>query len=46
MAALKFKKNNKKFKTDDRRTFRGILKLNADNIYEMNYILTDTEMVD
>ncbi len=46
VAALKFKKNSKKFKTDERRTFRGILKLNADNIYEMNYILADTEMVE
>ena len=46
VAALKFKKNSKKFKTDERHTFRGTLKLNADNIYEMNYILTDTEMVE
>jgi hypothetical protein len=27
------------YKTDERLTFRGKLKLNADNIYEMNYIL-------
>jgi len=27
------------YKTDERLTFKGKLKLNADNIYEMNYIL-------
>ncbi len=46
VAALKFKKNGKKFKTDERRTFRGTLKLNADDIYEMNYIVADAEMID
>ncbi len=46
VVSLKFKKSDKKFKTDERRTFRGTLKLNADNIYEMNYILADAEMVE
>jgi len=46
VVALKFKKNSRKFKTDERRTFRGILKLNADNIYEMNYIIADADLVD
>ena len=46
VVSLKFKKAGKKFKTDERRTFHGTLKLNADNIYEMNYILADAEMVD
>lgn len=46
VVSLKFKKNSKKFKTDDRRTFRGTLKLNADNIYELNYILADADMLD
>ncbi|WP_080239674.1 DUF3299 domain-containing protein [Spirosoma rigui] len=46
VVSLKFKKAGKKFKTDERRTFRGTLKLNADNIYEMNYILADAEMVE
>lgn len=46
VVSLKFKKAGKKFKTDERRTFRGTLKLNADNIYEMNYILADAEMIE
>ena len=45
VVSLKFKKSDKKFKTDERRTFRGTLKLNADNIYELNYILADAEML-
>ena len=45
VVSLKFKKSDKKFKTDERRTFRGTLKLNADNIYELNYILADSEMI-
>lgn len=46
VVALKFKKPGRKFKTDERRTFRGTLKLNADNIYELNYVIADAEMVD
>lgn len=46
VVSLKFKKAGRKFKTDERRTFRGTLKLNADNIYELNYIIADAEMVD
>ena len=46
VASLKFKKSGLKFKTDERRTFRGTLKLNADNIYELNYIIADAEMVE
>lgn len=46
VVSLKFKKSDKKFKTDERRTFRGTLKLNADNIYELNYILADAEMLE
>ncbi|KAA9357073.1 MULTISPECIES: DUF3299 domain-containing protein [Larkinella] len=46
VVSLKFKKNGLKFKTDERRTFRGTLKLNADNIYELNYIIADAEMVE
>lgn len=46
VVSLKFKKSGRKFKTDERRTFRGTLKLNADNIYELNYIIADAEMVD
>lgn len=45
VVSLKFKKADKKFKTDERHTFRGTFKLNADNIYELNYILADAEML-
>ncbi len=45
VVSLKFKNPGLKFKTDERRTFRGTLKLNADNIYELNYIIADAEMV-
>ena len=46
VVSLKFKKAGKKFKTDERRTFHGTLKLNADNIYELNYIIADAEMIE
>ena len=46
VVSLKFKKPGRKFKTDERRTFRGTLKLNADNIYELNYIIVDAEMIE
>jgi hypothetical protein len=36
---LRFAGKHRMYKTDERLTFRGKLKLNADNIYEMNYIL-------
>ncbi|GAB2766494.1 hypothetical protein GCM10027275_05430 [Rhabdobacter roseus] len=44
--SLQFKKNTRKFKTDERLTFKGTLKLNADDIYQMNYILEDAEIAD
>jgi len=40
---LRFKKSNRKYKTDERLTFKGVLKLNATDIYSMNYILLDAE---
>jgi hypothetical protein len=43
---LNFKKGTRKFKTDERLTFQGTLKLNADDIYQMNYILEGAEIVD
>jgi hypothetical protein len=43
---LNFKKGMRKFKTDERLTFQGTLKLNADDIYQMNYILEGAEIVD
>ena len=42
--SLKFKSGGKKFKTDDRVTFKGILKLNSTEIYDMNYILEEAEI--
>ncbi len=41
---LNFKKNTRKFKTDERLTFKGTMKLNADDIYELNYILDNAEV--
>lgn len=43
---LNFKKNSRKFKTDERLTFTGTLKLNSDDIYKMNYILEGAEITD
>ncbi len=36
---LRFSGKNRTYKTDERLTFRGKLKLNATDIYQMNYIL-------
>lgn len=36
---LRLSGKHRVYKTDERLTFKGKLKLNADNIYEMNYIL-------
>jgi hypothetical protein len=44
VVSLKFKKSNRKFKTDERHTFKGVMRLNADNIYELNYILENAEI--
>lgn len=41
--ALKMKRN-RRFKVDEVQTFRGTLKLNASDIYELNYILEDAEV--
>jgi len=43
---LNFKKNSRKFKTDERLTLVGTLKLNADDIYQMNYILDKAEIAE
>jgi hypothetical protein len=43
---LKFKKTPRKYKTDERLTFKGTLKLNADDIYQMNYILDNAEVTE
>jgi len=42
---LNLKNTALKFKTDDRLTFKGTLNLNADDIYQMNYILDQAEVV-
>lgn len=34
------------YETDTYKTFRGRLRLNAENIFELNYILESTELVD
>jgi hypothetical protein len=40
---VKFKKVVKRYNTDDRVSVKGILKLNADDINELNYILVGAE---
>ena len=45
--SLKPKKSEvRKYKTDEMHTFTGKLKLNADDIYEMNYILEEADMIE
>lgn len=34
------------YQTDDYKTFRGILKLNSEDIYSLNYILLKAQIVD
>ena len=36
---LRFAGKNRTYKTDERLTFKGKLKLNTDDVYQMNYIL-------
>ncbi len=36
---LRFKSKTRKYETDERLTFKGTFKLNADDVYQMNYIL-------
>ena len=42
---IKFKKSTKRYDTDDRVTIKGVLKLNADDINELNYMLVNSEVV-
>lgn len=42
---LELRKEGLKFDTDEFLTFRGSLRLNAENIYEMNYILEGAVLV-
>lgn len=41
---LRFKDENRMYETDERLTFRGKLALNADDVYQMNYILEGAEV--
>jgi len=43
---LEFKKKQKRFNTDDFLRFRGKLKLNKNDIYRLNYILTEAVLID
>lgn len=45
VASVKFKKVAKRYNTDDRVTIKGTLRLNADDINELNYILDNAEAV-
>lgn len=36
---LRFKSKTRKYETDERLTFKGTFALNADDVYQMNYIL-------
>lgn len=42
---LDFKKKGRRFKTDEIRTVKGVLKLNPDDVEHLNYILTSVEVV-
>ncbi|MFT4031460.1 MAG: DUF3299 domain-containing protein [Siphonobacter sp.] len=42
--ALKMK-NPRRFKVDEVQTFKGTLKLNSNDIYELNYILDNAEVI-
>lgn len=43
---VQLKKSNKDLKMDQVLTFKGTLKLNADDIYQLNYILENAEIVE
>jgi hypothetical protein len=45
VASIKFKKLNKRYNTDDRVTIKGTLRLNVDDINELNYILENAEQI-
>lgn len=44
VVSVKFKKVTKRFNTDDRVSVKGTLKLNADDINELNYILQNADV--
>lgn len=46
MIQLKFSGKHQRYKTDEIKTFKGTLRLNATNVQELNYILEEAESVD
>ena len=42
---LEFRKKERRFKTDEIRTLKGVLKLNPEDVEHLNYILTSVEVV-
>ncbi len=42
---LEFRKKGRRFKTDEIRTLKGVLKLNPEDVEHLNYILTSVEVV-
>ena len=45
VVSIKFKKVTKRFNTDDKVTIKGVLRLNVDDINDLNYILEEAEVV-
>lgn len=43
---LQLAKDHRRFKVDERLTFKGILRLNADDVLHLNYILEDADLFD
>lgn len=43
---LRLKEGHRKFKTDERLTFRGVFATNTTDIYSLNYILEDADVMD
>lgn len=41
---LRLKEGHRKFKTDERLTFRGVFRTNTSDIYSLNYILEDADV--
>lgn len=45
VVSIKFKKVSKRYNTDDKVTIKGILRLNVDDVNDLNYILESAEAV-
>lgn len=46
VVSLKFAANSRRFKTDEKLSFKGTLKLNDQEVYELNYILENASLYD